>query len=292
MSSPAAPDGAAQRRSWPDAAQAFLTRIVAVVVSLLVAVEIMVLLVGVVTRYFHMPLVWSDELASILFLWLAMLGTVLAFQRDGHMRMTALLNKQAPAVRARFELFARAASLAFAAILGWPAVAYALDEIIITTPALGISNAWRAFALPIGVGLLGVSALLKIHSGGIGKTGWAGLAVAAVAIGAALCMGPKMRGLGNLNLLLFFVLGVGAMVLTGVSIAFSFGLATIGYLAMATTVPMTVMVGRMDEGMSHLILLAVPLFVFLGLLLEMTGMARAMVRFLASLLGHVRGGLS
>jgi tripartite ATP-independent transporter DctM subunit len=47
----------------------------------------------------------------------------------------------------------------------------------------------------------------------------------------------------------------------------------------------------MDEGMSHLILLAVPLFVFLGLLIEMTGMARAMVAFLANLLGHVRGGL-
>src|SRR4029079_11538217 len=56
--------------------------------------------------------------------------------------------------------------------------------------------------------------------------------------------------------------------------------------------PMLVLVGRMDEGMSHLILLAVPLFVFLGLLIEMTGMAKAMVQFLASLLGHVRGGLS
>jgi tripartite ATP-independent transporter DctM subunit len=43
--------------------------------------------------------------------------------------------------------------------------------------------------------------------------------------------------------------------------------------------------------MSHLILLAVPLFVFLGLLIEMTGMAKAMVAFLASLLGRVRGGL-
>ena len=44
--------------------------------------------------------------------------------------------------------------------------------------------------------------------------------------------------------------------------------------------------------MSHLILLSVPLFVFLGLLIEMTGMARAMVAFLGNLLGHVRGGLS
>ena len=55
---------------------------------------------------------------------------------------------------------------------------------------------------------------------------------------------------------------------------------------------MLLFVGRFYEGMSHLILLAIPLFVFLGLLIEMTGMARAMVDFLASLLGHVRGGLS
>jgi tripartite ATP-independent transporter DctM subunit len=64
-----------------------------------------------------------------------------------------------------------------------------------------------------------------------------------------------------------------------------------GYLALTTSTPLLVLVGRMDEGMSHIILLAVPLFVFLGLLIEMTGMARAMVTFLASLLGHVRGGL-
>src|SRR5437867_11061277 len=82
------------------------------------------------------------------------------------------------------------------------------------------------------------------------------------------------------------------MVLAGIPIAFSFALATFGYLALTTTTPMVVVVGRMDEGMSHLILLSVPLFVFLGLLIEMTGMARAMVAFLANLLGHIKGGLS
>jgi tripartite ATP-independent transporter DctM subunit len=84
---------------------------------------------------------------------------------------------------------------------------------------------------------------------------------------------------------------VAATVFAGVPIAFAFGLSVFGYLALATHTPLTVLVGRMDEGMSHLILLAVPLFVFLGFLIEMTGMARAMVAFLASLLGHVRGGL-
>lgn len=98
--------------------------------------------------------------------------------------------------------------------------------------------------------------------------------------------------LGNYNLLVFFVIGVIALVFAGIPIAFAFGLATFGYLTLATSTPTIVVIGRMDEGMSHLILLAVPMFVFLGLIMEMTSMAKAMVQFLASLLGHLRGGLS
>ena len=52
--------------------------------AILVAVEVGVLFAGVMARYvFHAPLIWSDELASILFLWLAMLGSVIALQRVG-----------------------------------------------------------------------------------------------------------------------------------------------------------------------------------------------------------------
>jgi tripartite ATP-independent transporter DctM subunit len=114
-----------------------------------------------------------------------------------------------------------------------------------------------------------------------------------VAVAAAFYFAkPLLQPLGKLNLLVFFVGLVGGLVFAGVPIAFSFGTATFAYLVLRTRLPTLVLVGRMDEGMSHLILLAVPLFVFLGLLIEMTGMARAMVGFLASLLGHVRGGLS
>ncbi|WP_048863358.1 TRAP transporter large permease subunit, partial [Acidisphaera rubrifaciens] len=98
--------------------------------------------------------------------------------------------------------------------------------------------------------------------------------------------------LGNWNLVVFFVLLLGAGVLLSVPIAFAFGLATLAYLATLTRTPLSVVASQMDSGMSNLILLAVPLFVFLGLLIEMTGMARAMVACLAALLGHVRGGLS
>ena len=124
---------------------------------------------------------------------------------------------------------------------------------------------------------------------------WKLVGAAAVLIGATgmglHLIGPALIPLGNLNLLIFFVGLVAILVFAAVPIAFAFGLATFAYITLTTTTPSTVVIGRMDEGMSHLILLSVPLFVFLGLLIEMTGMARAMVGFLASLLGHVRGGL-
>jgi tripartite ATP-independent transporter DctM subunit len=43
--------------------------------------------------------------------------------------------------------------------------------------------------------------------------------------------------------------------------------------------------------MAHLLLLAIPTFVLLGVLIEITGIAERMIAFLANLLGHVRGGL-
>ena len=81
-------------------------------------VEIGVLFSGVVARYvFHSPLVWSDELASILFLWLSMLGAVVVLRRGEHMRMTALVNGRSPQTRALLETFAIAASVAFLALV-------------------------------------------------------------------------------------------------------------------------------------------------------------------------------
>ncbi len=82
-----------------------------------------------------------------------------------------------------------------------------------------------------------------------------------------------------------------ACVLAGIPIAFAFALTTLAYIAVATDAPLSIIADRMEEGMSHLILLSIPLFVFLGKIVEMTGMAKAMVGFLAALLGHVRGGL-
>jgi tripartite ATP-independent transporter DctM subunit len=281
-----------RRRSLAVTVEAVVGRLVEVPAALLVVAEIITLFAGVVARYgLQRPLIWSDELASILFLWLAMFGSVVAFRRSEHMRMTAVVGNAGPHLRAYLDVVATCAALAFLLMIVTPAYQYAYEESFITTPALQISNSWRAAALPFGVCLMMLFAMLRlVRVGDFRLVLQAALSVA-VLVAVFWLATPWLRPLGNLNLVIFFVGVVGFCVFAGVPIAFAFGLAIFGYLALATRTPLMVLVGRMDEGMSHLILLAVPLFIFLGLLIEMAGMARAMVAFLASLLGHVRGGL-
>lgn len=273
-------------------AEGLLNAVLEFPVALLVVAEILILLAGVISRYvFHAPLIWSDELASILFLWLAMLGSAIAFRRGEHMRMTAVFSILSPTGRAALDVFAVTAALAFLLLMMPEAFEYAYEEAAIRTPALDIPNVWRAAALPVGMGFMIAFALLRLLRVGQPRQVVGVVMATALVIAGFWLLEPVLRPLGNLNLLIFFVGVVAACVLTGVPIAFAFGLATFGYLTFATRMPAVVLVGRMDEGMSHLILLSVPLFVFLGQLMEMTGMAKAMVAFLANLLGHVRGGL-
>jgi tripartite ATP-independent transporter DctM subunit len=284
---------AAPLRSLAARIDHVLGRLLEIPVAILVVAEVVVLFSGIVARYLlHTPLTWSDELASILFLWLAMLGSAIALRRGEHMRMTALVARCSPSWRNFFDALGVAAGLAFLLLIIAPAWRWAHEEVFIVTPAMEISNVWRAAAFPVGVVLMIAFSVLRL----IMRSGVPQALLALVLVGAMVfafwMLGPSLRGLGNLNLIIFFVGVVGLCVFSGVPIVFSFALATFGYLGLTTRVTTMVLVGRMDEGMSHLILLAVPLFVFLGLLIEMTGMARAMVRFLASLLGHIRGGLS
>ena len=276
---------------WLLQAERWLGIAVSVPAACAVLAEVCILLVGVTSRFgFNRPLVWTDELASTLFLWLAMLGSVLALWKGEHMRLTTLSARFQPRARAFAETLAVAAPCLFLLFIIRPALNYMDDQSFVETPALGWPDSIRAAAVPAGCGLMLVLSLLRLLRHRVQDV----IAVAAFLGVIAFFLwfdAGQIVAFGNLNLILFFVVLLGGGVLLGVPIAFAFGLATIACLLTTTSTPLEVLPGRIDEGMSSLILLAVPLFIILGQLIEMTEMAKAMVAFLASLIGHVRGGL-
>ena len=269
-----------------------LACVVEVPPALIVVAEALILGGGAFARYaLHAPLPWIDEVASLLFVWLAILGAIIALRRGAHMQLTTFIKNRPPRRRAWLDAFGMWMVVAFLLLLLQPAWEHVAEHRYVQMPTLEISEAWRAGAILAGTVLMLVTAVIRLLScASLRQTAVSGLA-AALGAGALWLLSPALTDLGNANLVIFFLLMLGGCVAIGVPIAFAFGLATLCYLVLSTATPLSIIPNRMQEGMSHMILLAVPLFILLGGLIEMTGLARAMIQFLAGLIGHRRGGM-
>ena len=278
-------------RPWTVAIDRVIGAVVEPVVAVMIVAEVAILASGVFSRYvLHNAIVWTDEMATILFLWLAMLGAVIAYRRGEHMRLTALYRRRPMRQKQIFDAITAVVVCAFALELMPSSYAFILQEQIDLTPALNIPRSYVVSAITVALVLMLIIAVMRLIDSDLKVSGTVvGVAIAISVL--AVLLKPQFATLGNFNLVLFFVILVGAFIAIGVPIAFTFGFATLSYLALTTTVPLNTVVGRMDEGVSNLVLLAVPLFVLLGLLMEIAGIAKRLVDAIASLIGHVRGGL-
>ena len=270
-----------------------LMKPVEVVAALLLVLIIALLLIGVTSRYvFSLPVVWIDEVASFSFLWLAMLGSAIAIDRNEHLRLTIFLGMLPERLQAFVRTFALLVVATFLLVMVQPSVEYVMEEWFVSTPALNVPNSFRVAAIAFGiVAMFAIVVAYAVRTSALRDLVGAAVLIAAVTA-AFWLLSPTLLGLGHVNILIFLVGVVAVCLLAGVPIAFCFGIGTLAFLAFSTRVPIFVVVGRMDEGMSSIILLSVPVFVLLGCVLDATGMGKAIVDFLASLLGHVRAGMS
>ncbi len=95
----------------------------------------------------------------------------------------------------------------------------------------------------------------------------------------------------DLSILLMFAV-LGALMAIEVPIAFALAGSALFYLIVNPSVPLTIVVQRMAPGIDSFPLLAVPLFILAGQLLNTAGIAERIFRFAHALVGHIRGGLA
>jgi len=265
-----------------------------VVSALLMGAIVILLLVAVLARYFlETPVVWIEEVVATSFVWLAMIGAAIAMHRHERLRLTLFLGLLPERIAKAVHAIGLVSMAAFLVAVIGPAYEYARDEWVIRTPTLEIPNTFRVSAMVFG--LVSMLAILVFHT--LRTVPWRRL-VAAVVFVAAVAgimawLMPQFQQLSagaNIGIFLAFIAGL--FLAAGVPIGFCFGLGTLCFLAFSSHVPMTVIVSRMDEGMSSIILVSIPVFVLLGCVLDATGMGKAIVDFLSSLVGHIRAGMS
>jgi C4-dicarboxylate transporter, DctM subunit len=100
----------------------------------------------------------------------------------------------------------------------------------------------------------------------------------------------KLGGLPIANAWIIFGLLVGLM-LTGMPISISLGLTVLTYMFTMTTVPIESVALKLFTGIEKFEIMAIPFFILAGNFLTHGGVARRMIAFASSIVGHWHGGL-
>jgi C4-dicarboxylate transporter DctM subunit len=94
----------------------------------------------------------------------------------------------------------------------------------------------------------------------------------------------------SLRALLLFILLI-AFMLTGMPVSIALGLTVLSFLYILTAVPIESVSMKLFTGLESFEIMAIPFFILAGNFLSHGGVARRMINFAVSLIGHWRGGL-
>src|SRR5699024_2121249 len=78
----------------------------------------------------------------------------------------------------------------------------------------------------------------------------------------------------------------------GVPIAFTLGITALIFLAMFSEIPFTFILQQLYLGTSSFPMLAIPLFILAGSLMNHGGISRRLIDFALSIVGMIKGGLA
>src|SRR5881392_1340462 len=116
----------------------------------------------------------------------------------------------------------------------------------------------------------------------------------AAALPAAMVVLPLLGFAVGLHVptpLIIFLLLFGLM-LTGMPVSISLGLTVLTFLFTMTTVPITSVALKLFTGIERFEVMAIPFFILAGNFLTHGGVARRMINFASSMVGHWHGGLA
>ncbi len=117
-------------------------RLIEAIGSLLLVALLITVLLGVVTRAADAPLIWTDEGARFLMVWLASFGWMIAGRRRAHVRIRYFQGLLPGGLHRGVERLIQAAMAVLGLALAWFAVGLVRRNVELDATSLPISMAW------------------------------------------------------------------------------------------------------------------------------------------------------
>lgn len=270
----------------------WLDTAVDVIVGAALVGELAVIIGNVLGRlFFNEPLLWSDEAAGFALSVMAFLGGTIAYRRDAHVRVQTVVALLPAAWSAIATALVDWMVLGIAGFTGYQSIGLLVFRQHEITPIIGISAAWLAVPLTVAMAVLVLYAAHRLAAQSRRTVAIGGVLLAAgivVFMAAVALIGHASGTSAALAVALVIVL---VTVLTGLPIAFALMVGTVVFLYQGGTVSMVALPQNMVDGTGRFVLLALPFFIFAGIVMERGGISRRLVSFVAAVVGGIRGGL-
>nr|AAY58079.1 N-acetylneuraminic acid transporter [Haemophilus influenzae] len=253
-------------------------------------------------QVFHSPLIWSEELAKLLFVYVGMLGISVAVRKQEHVFIDFLTNLMPEKIRkftntlVQLLVFICIFLFIHFGIRTFNGASFPIDALG------GISEKWIFAALPV-VAMLMMFRFIQAQTLNF-KTGKSYLPatffiISAVVLFAILFFAPdwfKVLRISNYIKLgsssVYVALLVWLIIMfIGVPVGWSLFIATLLYFSMTRWNVVNAATEKLVYSLDSFPLLAVPFYILTGILMNTGGITERIFNFAKSLLGHYTGGM-
>jgi tripartite ATP-independent transporter DctM subunit len=235
--------------------------------------------------------VWTLEGAELPLSIIAFLGGALAYRRGEHATIAAVVRTFPPSLQRVTAAVVEWLVLAIVGTTGVSAIPLMRSQWEQRTPILDIRTCWFVLPLFLSMGVLAVTAFARLRRQPRGTVLGTGVVLAGVIMALVLAYPlwqPAVAGQGAIlcTLAVFFI-----PVLLGMPVGFALLLGTLTFIATSGRASFVALAHTTASGVNNFVLLALPFFIFAGILMNRGGISRRLVRLVEACVGHIRGGL-
>lgn len=114
------------------------------------AIIVVLVFIAAVMRFFNRPLIWSVDLAQLLFIWLCFIGATRAMRERAHLGVDLLVRRLRHRHRLYLEIGLAVVFIAFMSVLAWEGYKLTMLNRERLFGDSGLSYAYVTIAVPVG----------------------------------------------------------------------------------------------------------------------------------------------
>ena len=290
----AAPISERESVQHPQPVPAWIDRLDRAIVALLnvaLVAEVVLVFVNTMVRtlFNSSALMGVDEASPLFLITLAFMGGAVAYSRGQFIAITLLADRAPRAWNEVFKAVSEWVVIVVSLLIGGYSIPLMISNAEEATIILGINYVWMTLPMTAGCALFVVRAgyaLLQRSKRSVAASS------AAVGLAVLLLLLATPMLAANAHVL-YAILTVLFLALIAMGVPVGFVLAVIGIVCVKAvgSGDLVGVVMNAQRGAGGFIFLALPFFILAGFIMDRAEVGARIVEFVASLIGHVRGGL-